>query len=108
MPKKPKTEEQVHELQAELNALNGLLIDSLVDSVAHLEHLVASILLRMDSQEHGDLIEQLQEIETIDEPMMAMLHVIGETTQDTNDKSSRESWWLRRKEGIAELSEASL
>jgi hypothetical protein len=90
----------LHELEAELNGLNSLLVNSLVETVAHLEHLVSATILIMDKPEHGALIKQLTQIETLDDDIMDTVHVIGESTQDVKDKSKREVWWQRRNEVI--------
>jgi hypothetical protein len=90
----------LHELEAELNALNSLLVHSLVDAVSHVEHLVAALLLKMSEKEHGAFGKQLSSIEELDSETMETVHVIGESTQQEDDKSKREVWWQRRNEVI--------
>jgi len=87
---KEATEHELHELEAERNALKDLLFQSLGEAVAHIEHLLGAMLLTHNKEENKEFHEQLDRIETLDESIMHTVHVMGETSSDITVKSTRE------------------
>jgi len=110
MPKENKKDE-LHELEAERNALLSLINHSLADAVAHLEHVTAALLLMLDKGEHGEMHKQLDKIETLEPEELGVVKLFGEETHgDVKEKSKREEWHERLVEvekQIAEYSETA-
>jgi len=100
-----KQQEELHELQAERNALQSQLLHSQADAIAHLEHVVGALLLTMDSGEKKAMHVQLDRIETLEPETLETVQLIGETSADIKLKSSRETWRGRLVEVEAQITE---
>ena len=82
----------LHELYAERNARQSLLINSQSEAIAHLEHVVGAILLAMDNQSLTSVQTELGIIETLTTDNQKVVQLYGETTSDITVKSKREIW----------------
>ena len=89
---KNNSQEELHELEAERNALESLLFHSLTDAVAHLENVVGALLITMPEQEHAEMGKQLQAIENLDPFTQGVVALMGEDVQTPDKKSTRAIW----------------
>jgi hypothetical protein len=88
-----------HEIEAEINARNILLNQSLCNAVSHLEHVVGALLCTMDAQSKSNALSKLVEIETLSLDEFSTVRLYGEVSADISEKSKREQW----REELAEL-----
>jgi hypothetical protein len=82
----------LHDLIAERNARQIMLIQSQSDAIAHLEHVVGAILLTMDTGTLSNVKGELNTIETLDPETQSVVQLYGEFSSDTSIKSQRETW----------------
>lgn len=105
MAKKQTNKEKLHELEAERNALNNLLRDALIETVAHIGHVLGALLLNTEDEDIKELHTQLDKIETLDKETLEAVKLYGETTKDISIKSKFEQWRERISEIETEIAE---